>query len=208
MKKRAKTKRADVRTRKPGAPTKLTPQLQRTFTPIIKLSGFYRDACAAVGISEETLADWRRRGAAGDQPYAGFSEALKKAEIERRQNYLKESMQRGAKKNDAKEIQWRAAVTDPETFSVKHHVVFQQEIDHAIDRLKQEFRNEPYILERAIAAIAGQSSGGGVGGDAPQPQGALAGGVGDAHPGAGGEGVRAATALEAAPGRAGEDPAG
>jgi hypothetical protein len=185
--------------KKLGQPTKLTPQAQRTFVKIIKLSGFYRDACAAIGISEETLANWRERGAAKEQPYLGFLEALKKAEIERRASYLRDSAKRGAKKNDAKEIQWRAAVTDPDVFSIKHHVVIQQQIDVALERLKQEFRNEPHILERALGAIALQPSSGGVGGPAPQSLSADAGRVADAHPGAGGEGVRAAAAPAAAP---------
>jgi hypothetical protein len=185
--------------KKLGAPTKLTPQVQRDFVKVIKLSGFYRDACAAVGISEQTLARWREQGDAGEEPYRGFCEALKKAEIERRASYLRESAKRGAKKNDAKEIQWRAAVTDPDVFSIKHHVVVQQQIDLALDNLKQEFRNEPFILERALSAIAGQPSGGGVGGDAPQPPRSIAGGVADAHPGAQGEGLRSAAAPAAAP---------
>ena len=186
--------------KKVGQPTKLTPQLQRTFVKVIRLSGFYRDACSAVGISDETLSNWRERGAAGEEPFVGFVGALKKAERDRRANYLLESAKRGAKKSDAKEIQWRAAVTDPETFSIKHHVVVQQQLDLAISNLKQEFRNEPFILERALSAIAGQSSPGGAGFDAPQPGGALAGGMGDAHPLVEGEGVRAAAPPAAAPG--------
>lgn len=150
--------------RKPGRPTKLTPAVRRTFLRIIKDSGFYRDACAAVGIDETTLANWREKGGAGVEPYLGFVQALKAAEVERRQGYLRESKKRGAKKHDAREIQWRAAVTDPEVFSVKHHLVVQQQLDLAISRLKQEFQNEPDVLERALGAIAGASRSTGVGG--------------------------------------------
>lgn len=153
-------------THKGGAPTKLTPQAQKTFVKIIRNSGFYRDACAAIGIEDSTLARWRERGAKGEQPYRGFCEALLKAEIDRRQSYLEESKKRGAKKQDAKEIHWRAAVTDPDQFSIKHHVVVQQQLDAAIARLKEEFSGEPDILERALGAIAGESRGRGVGGDA------------------------------------------
>jgi hypothetical protein len=150
---------------KPGRPTLLTPQVQKTFVKVIRESGFYRDACVAVDISEQTLARWRELGAKGEQPYSGFCEALRKAEVERRASYLRESKRRGAKKNDPREVQWRAAVTDPEQFSIKHHVVVQQQLDAALARLKEEFADEPHILERALSAIAGESRGTGAGGD-------------------------------------------
>lgn len=154
-----------MKRRAPGQPTKLTPQAQRVFTNVIRLSGFYRDACAAIGITETTLQNWRERGSNGEEPYLAFFVALRKAETDRRLGYLKESQKRGAKKHDAREIQWRAQVTDPESFSVKHHLVVQQQLDVAIHRLKQEFRDEPNILERALVAIAGVASGGGTTGD-------------------------------------------
>lgn len=170
--------------KKIGAPTKLTPALQRDFMRVIRRSGFLRDACAVVGITEETLSRWRHWGAAGKEPYRGFCEALKRAEVDRRQEYLRESERRGKKRNDPREIQWRAAVTDPEVFSIKHHVVVQQQLDAAVVRLKEEFAGEPEILERALSAIAGESRGAGVGGAAgPEGDGLPEGGdAADAHP--------------------------
>ncbi len=155
-----------MKKRSPGAPTKLTPQVQRAFLKVIKLSGFYSDACAAVGITESTFQNWRTRGEASEQPYFDFLVALKRAEIDRRNGYLEESRKRGAKKNDAREIQWRAQVTDPEKFSIRHHVVFQQQLDVAINRLKEVFSDRPLILEEVLGAIAGIARSGGTGGDA------------------------------------------
>ena len=85
-----------------GAPTKLTPALQRDFMRVIRRSGFLRDACAVVGITEETLSRWRHWGAAGKEPYRGFCEALKRAEVDRRQEYLRESERRGKKRNESR----------------------------------------------------------------------------------------------------------
>lgn len=149
-----------------GQPTKLTPQVQRTFVKIIRLSGFYSDACDAVGINPQTFQNWRAWGEAGQQPYFDFFVALKKAEIDRRNGYLEESRKRGAKKHDAREIQWRAQVTDPEKFSIKHHLVVQQQLDAAITRIKERFGDRPLILEEILSAIAGESRGGGAGADA------------------------------------------
>lgn len=148
--------------RSPGAPTKLTPQVQKTFMRVVR-KGFLRSACVAVGISEETLSEWRRRGAAKEQPYVGFTEALAVAIADRQQGYLDESKKRGAKKHDTREIQWRAAVTDPEVFSIKHHLVVQQQLDAAIIRIKERFRDRPLILEEILSAIVGESGSGGAG---------------------------------------------
>lgn len=123
---------------------------------VIKASGFYRDACVAVGISEQTLANWRTRGVAGEAPFVGFFEALLKAESERRLSYLAESKKRGAKKNDAREVHWRAAVTDPDVFSIKHHEIIREELKAACERVIEEFKNEPAILERALSALAAE----------------------------------------------------
>lgn len=171
-------------TEKGGRPTKLTKELQREFVKIISETGLYRDACLATGISPDTLTDWKRRGADGVEPFAGFLRALTLAEVQRRRGYIAESKRRGAKKNDPREVQWRAAVTDPEVFSIKHHVVVQQQLDAAIARLREEFADEPETLERALSAIAGESRGGGAGGDAlPEGAGDAAGGdTAGAHP--------------------------
>ena len=155
-----------MKAKKVGRPTDLTPALQKTFVKVIRQTGFYRDACIAAGISDTTLAKWRERGANGEEPFAGFVRALAAAEAERRLGYIEESKKRGAKKNDPREVHWRAAVTDPDVFSIKHHIVVQQQLDAAIARLKEEFADEPVILERALSAIAGESRRGGVGSDA------------------------------------------
>lgn len=80
------------------------------------------------------------------------------------------------------------------------------ELDAFFEDLKHAIPREHYLraLEVAAARSGGTPAGGG---GAATPEGALARGVGDAHSGAGGEGVRAAAAPRPAAGGAGEDSA-
>src|SRR5262245_57764314 len=53
-------------------PTKLTPEVQGRICRAIQLGATYALACAYAGVSEDSLARWRR--------HAGFAEQLKEAE--------------------------------------------------------------------------------------------------------------------------------
>lgn len=66
--------------RKPGRPTKFTPETRAKIIEALK-GGNYRDTSYAIaGISHETFYDWVRRGEAGEAEYSEFLEAVKEAE--------------------------------------------------------------------------------------------------------------------------------
>jgi transposase len=61
-------------------PTALTPEVSRVICVAIR-SGHYREVAAKrAGIHRDTLHTWERRGETGEEPYAEFSDAIKKAE--------------------------------------------------------------------------------------------------------------------------------
>lgn len=62
-----------------GRPTDCTPEVIERVVQALRL-GHYADTAAAYGgISESTYYLWLKRGAAGEQPYSDFSEAVKEA---------------------------------------------------------------------------------------------------------------------------------
>lgn len=63
-----------------GRPTKLTPEVQKTVCDTVSGGGTDRVACLRAGISVSGLGEWKRRGAAGEEPYAAFLAAYKRAE--------------------------------------------------------------------------------------------------------------------------------
>lgn len=60
-------------------PTKLDKKLQNRIVKLIRSGVSIADTCAAVGIAESTYYDWMAQGAAGDDPYSEFSEAVNRA---------------------------------------------------------------------------------------------------------------------------------
>ena len=63
-----------------GKPIKLTPELQAKICTLVRAGNYFSIVCRASGISMDTLTRWRKRGAAGEDPFREFLEALQKAE--------------------------------------------------------------------------------------------------------------------------------
>ncbi len=66
--------------RKPGRPTKLTPEVQQTIVTYLKAGNYVETAAAAAGISKETIYAWLKRGAKAKKGiHREFSDAIEKA---------------------------------------------------------------------------------------------------------------------------------
>jgi len=63
-----------------GRPTSLTPEVSALLLKAVRLGNYKATACAEAGIHRDTLNDWEHRGAKGEEPFASFTDALKKAE--------------------------------------------------------------------------------------------------------------------------------
>ena len=102
-----------------GRKTKLTEEVQSSFTGLIAQGIFVRQACEFVGISEQTIYNWMARGSAEilrlendpkakpikkEAPYVSFFQQVKKAEntseirsVTQWQNAIKDGDWRAAK---------------------------------------------------------------------------------------------------------------
>lgn len=71
-----------------GRPTKLNPEMQEKICQLLKAGNTFRTACEVAGIGETTGQEWRARGEnrhsarAGDEIFARFAKATRKAEEE------------------------------------------------------------------------------------------------------------------------------
>src|SRR5579859_7054445 len=89
-------------------PTKLTPGLQAAICEAIVQTGCSDTAaCAINDISGDTLNYWRNKAKAGEQPYAGFCQAVMDARARAEENLLKKMQERGEAQQDWREIAWR-----------------------------------------------------------------------------------------------------
>ena len=71
-----------------GRKTILTPELQDDVVKRIRAGNYIKVACQSVGIGVSTYFEWLKKGEEGRQPYAEFTEAIKKAESEAHVNYV------------------------------------------------------------------------------------------------------------------------
>ena len=61
-------------------PTKCTPELTEKICEYLASGCYVCTACQLVGIGTSTLQEWQTKGAAGEEPYAAFTAAIKEAE--------------------------------------------------------------------------------------------------------------------------------
>ena len=87
---------------KVGPPIKLTPSVQKTVCDMVRAGNYLKVACAAAGISADSLSRWRKKGAAGEEPFATFLLELQQAELDCESALVK-------KWHDAAPDDWRAA---------------------------------------------------------------------------------------------------
>ena len=65
-----------------GRPTKLTNEVQERICDVLRAGNYQDAACGYVGISENTYYQWLKKGETGQQPYADFREAVRRARAE------------------------------------------------------------------------------------------------------------------------------
>ena len=62
-----------------GRPLKLTPWVHASVVHLLKQGYYLRHAAARVCLHEDTIANWIRRGEAGEKPYAAFARDVRQA---------------------------------------------------------------------------------------------------------------------------------
>jgi hypothetical protein len=88
---------------RPGRASKLTADVAEKIITVVRAGNLRETAAAAGGITTNTMRNWLRRGASGEEPYASFSEALDIAEAE------VETTTVGVIEKAAKAGDWKAA---------------------------------------------------------------------------------------------------
>lgn len=143
-----------------GRKPELTPELEAELLKHIVFGASIRDACLLAGTTVQSVMNWQRKGREKSKHrkelYQKFFERLEEAKAKRRQYYRAEIIKLSKTKNDWRGVAFMATVTDPSEFGQRVHVVVEQELASAIERLKREFENEHQILERALSAIVGE----------------------------------------------------
>ena len=165
--------------RKPvGRPSKLDPGTREKLEALIRGGALAQDAAAAVGIGKSTFYTWLAKGRAQRKgQYREFVDAIELAQSVRRSLLLGRVVGASNEKKHWQAAAWVLQHTDAALFSPKLRVHIETELRGALERLSQEFANEPDIYERILASIAGAAGVSGASGD-PSAEGEGAGAQG------------------------------
>lgn len=142
--------------RGPGRPSKLTATLRAQVAKFIEEGQFAVDACAAVGIGQSTFMTWKAKGEGQAKgQYRDFLSAIEAAEAARRRGLMTKLKKASDDPKHWQAATWVLTHTDPGKFAPQLRVHVEGELNSALDRLEQEFKNEPETWARILAAIAG-----------------------------------------------------
>ena len=145
--------------KKSGRPPKLTPELIAEVAKVVGAGAPMDTAARYCGITRTDFHMWlkkahelRRAGRRGRQ--LDFLNALEEAQS-RADVSDHASIARAAQKD------WKAAanhlrIRNPGRYSEQVNIVVKSQFTAVLDRIEQEFANEPDTLERALAAVAGE----------------------------------------------------
>ncbi len=122
-----------------GRKTILTPELQDAVVKRIRAGNYIKVACLAVGIGVSTYFEWLKKGEEGRQPYAEFTDTIKKAEAEAHVNYVAIVASHAPK-------QWQAAAwwlerRFPDKWGRRDKLDIKGEIvaDKKVDKIEEKF---------------------------------------------------------------------
>ena len=104
--------------RRPGRPSKLTPQVVAMILTAIRCGASNRIACEGAGICPETLCAWKRRGEA--EPGSEYSEFLQRLTRARQEGRISRlAMIQKAAKMDWRAAAWLLERDMPDEFSLR-----------------------------------------------------------------------------------------
>lgn len=139
-----------TKSRPQGRPTLLTPALQKKICAFMALTcASYETAAAHAGVSLTALDNWKARGLAGEEPYAGFVGALQKARAEGKAKALEHIALDPAWQAQA----WRLERVHPKEFALAPKIIVENDLKSKMAKLKAAFAGDRPGLEKALKAL-------------------------------------------------------
>lgn len=134
-----------------GRPTSLTPEVRAIVVEAIG-RGLYRETAAQLaGVCRKTLWNWEQRGEAGEEPFAGFFHAIKKAEAQAESDVI-DGVRLGLDGWQSKA--WIAERRWPHRWSGRVRITVS---DH-VDALTAKLRSKPELHQQVVDVLGEESS--------------------------------------------------
>lgn len=150
-------------------PTSLTPEVHALVVEAIRKGNYKRTAAQLAGICEKTLYNWEERGAAGEEPFAEFLQAVKSAEAEAETKLLEEIRTaqgsipgEGGRGPDLWQSKaWILERRWPKRWAARVRQAVTEELDAFTDRLQRRLDEATYrkVLDASREDAPGESAG-------------------------------------------------
>lgn len=133
-----------------GRPTLLTPEVAKAILDAVREGNYKATACAAAGVTRQTLHNWETWGAEGREPYSDFFDALQRAEAESEMAMLAEirTAQPAVVQSHGADVwQARAWVMErrwPKKWAQKVRLAVTEELGALTERLRRNLDADTY----------------------------------------------------------------
>jgi len=153
-----------------GRPTSLTPAVQDAIASAMAKGHYRRTAALLAGISERTFYNWEERGENGEEPYATFLQAVKKAEAQAEAALLDEIRTaqgsipgEGGRGPDLWQAKaWVMERRWPKRWAARVRQAVTEEFDAFTDRLQRRLDDATYrrVMDASREDASGESASG------------------------------------------------
>lgn len=138
--------------RKPGRPSKLTPELQDEICTSIAAVATFTEACTLAGIERTTAHRWLQKGQTQKRgKYRNFLNAVERAKVQRSVG-IKAAIRRHGQR-DWKALEALGRITDPVEFTPQVRVHLTTQIDDMLDKIRLGFHDRPELYEQVLRML-------------------------------------------------------
>lgn len=156
-----------------GRPTLLTDAVQASIVEAVRKGAPVEPSCEAAGVDPSTYYGWMRWGKEGKEPYATFSQAVRRARAEAELELLgtaKDGDEAGTSNGPAKCAQWLLERTRGNRYAARVNVKVEEELEGLLDVVERVCSSKDCGCHAAILeALAARDRGEALGNSEGEP---------------------------------------
>jgi hypothetical protein len=142
-----------------GRPTKLTPELQRRIVKAVRCGNYGETAAASEGVDRATYYRWMERGAAGEDPFRDFCDAVTRARAIAERRMV--NVVRTDATQNAESARWYLERSASDRWGRRDKLTIESAVNAELDAMlaKLEAGLSPEEYDRVLAVLTSGSAG-------------------------------------------------
>ena len=138
-----------------GRPTSLTSEVMKVIIEAVEGGNYRATAAAAAGVHRNRMAEWEKRGEAGEEPYAEFACALQMAEAKAEMTLLRElrSAQPGVPGVSGADVWTTKAWILERRFASRWCARVKQQVAEAVETMTDKLKHKPELHKAVLDVL-------------------------------------------------------